>query len=312
MDFDKAKTVKNPFRLLFLIDEFPSLGKMEIFETAMAVMGGFGLKAYLITQDFEQLYKAYGQNETIVSNCHVRIVYAPNNQKTAQLISEMTGKRTIRHATVSYSGARTSSAQNQMSTSVQLVERQLMTADEISKLRKPTKLNPGQPDEKIVGPGDMLIFVSGERPIYGVQILFFLDKEFTLRSKISPPLADSTSLYKAPTEPERPRSMHLLPAPAESQGDSIVSLEQNPHLTEITNKKRKEADDTQAPKLAQTRVVPVDDTIITETAAQFERDSQQEREDEEDYEQDEHDTFDAPPEELAVTPTANFTQENAK
>jgi hypothetical protein len=89
-------------------------------------------------------------------------------------------------------------------------------------------------------------------------------------------------------------------------------LEQNPHLTEITNKKRKEADDTQAPKLAQTRVVPVDDTIITETAAQFERDSQQEREDEEDYEQDEHDTFDAPPEELAVTPTANFTQENAK
>jgi hypothetical protein len=33
------------------------------------------LWAYLITQDFEQFYAAYGQNETIVSNCHVRIVY---------------------------------------------------------------------------------------------------------------------------------------------------------------------------------------------------------------------------------------------
>lgn len=225
MDFDKAKTVKNPYKLLFLIDEFPSLGKLDIFATAMAVMGGFGLRAYLITQDFEQLYAAYGQNETIVSNCHVRIVYAPNNQKTAQLISEMTGKRTIQHASVSYSGSRTSSAQNQMSTSIQHVERPLMTADEITQLRKPVKINPNQPDEKIVGPGDMLIFVSGERPIYGVQILFFLDEEFKRRAAILAPKADSTSLYTPPSKPERPRSMVIEADPAAPEEFNADKLE---------------------------------------------------------------------------------------
>lgn len=244
MDFDKAKTVKNPYKLLFLIDEFPSLGKLEIFETAMAVMGGFGLRALLIIQDFEQLYKAYGQNETVVSNCHVKIVYAPNNQTTANKISEMTGKRTIRHASVSYSGSRTSSAQNQMSTSIQLVERELLTADEVTKLRKPTKVNPGEANEKIVGPGDMLIFIAGEYPIYGVQILFFLDDEFKRRAALPAPKADSTSLYTAPKERERPRSMVIdaatptapVEATAEQEGFNVIP--QNLITKPLANKRR--------------------------------------------------------------------------
>jgi type IV secretion system protein VirD4 len=208
MDFSKAKTVENKYKLLFLIDEFPSLGAMTIFESALAVMGGFGLRAYLILQDFTQLYKAYGEHETIISNCGVRTVYGPNNQKTAELISEMTGKRTIRHATVSFSGARTSSAQNQMSTSVQMVERALLTPDEVSKLKKPVMKNPGTDKETIVGHGDILVFVTGQKPIYGLQILYFLDPVFQARATIDPPSA--AWHYKESTAPERPRSMTII------------------------------------------------------------------------------------------------------
>lgn len=208
MDFSKAQTVSNKYKLLFLIDEFPSLGAMTIFESALAVMGGFGLRAYLILQDFTQLYKAYGEHETIISNCHVRTVYAPNNQKTAELISEMTGKRTIRHASVSFSGARTSSAQNQMSTSIQMVERPLLTPDEVSKLKKPITENPGTEKEKIVGHGDILVFVAGQKPIYGLQILYFLDPVFVERASIAPPAAAFD--YKERSAPERPRSMTII------------------------------------------------------------------------------------------------------
>jgi len=187
MDFEAGATKTNPYRLLFLIDEFPSLGRMQVFADALSYMAGYGLKAYLIAQDVRQIIDAYGQYESILSNCHVHIAYAPNNQETAELFSKMSGKRTIQQATVSYSGTRTSSAQNQMSTSITYVERELLTPDEVRNLSLPKKLHPGTPQEKIIAPGDMLIFIGGQRPIYGVQILFFTDPEFMIGLVIPEP-----------------------------------------------------------------------------------------------------------------------------
>ncbi len=207
MDFQAGATKKNPYRLLFLIDEFPSLGRMQIFADALSYMAGYGLKAYLIAQDVRQIIDAYGQYESILSNCHVTIAYAPNNQETAELFSKMTGKRTIQQATVSYSGARTSSAQNQMSTSISYVERELLTPDEIRALPLPRKEKAGTTEERIVAPGDMLIFIGGVRPIYGVQILFFMDPEFVRRSRIPAPTA--AQLPEPPSSPMRPRVFDL-------------------------------------------------------------------------------------------------------
>ena len=56
---DEKFTPRPDHRLLLLIDEFPSLGKMPIFETAFAYIAGYGIKAYLITQYIEQIKDAY-------------------------------------------------------------------------------------------------------------------------------------------------------------------------------------------------------------------------------------------------------------
>ena len=96
MVFEGAEQKKNRHRLLLLIDEFPSLNRMEIFADALSYMAGYGLKAYLITQDIRQIVDAYGHNESIVSNCHVRIAFAPNQFETAELLSKMTGVTTVR------------------------------------------------------------------------------------------------------------------------------------------------------------------------------------------------------------------------
>jgi type IV secretion system protein VirD4 len=102
MLFEGAEQKKNKHRLLLLIDEFPSLNRMEIFADALSYMAGYGLKAYLITQDIRQIVDAYGPNESIVSNCHVRIAFAPNQVETAELLSRMTGTQTVQKASYNF------------------------------------------------------------------------------------------------------------------------------------------------------------------------------------------------------------------
>ncbi len=188
MAFDGSEQKRNRHRLLFLIDEFPSLNRMEIFADALSYMAGYGLKAYLITQDIRQIVDAYGQNESIVSNCHVRIAYAPNQVETAELLSKMTGTTTVQKASFNFSGSRFSPVMSHVNGSVDHVERPLMTPDEVMRLRPPQKSGDGS-SEQITAPGDMLIFVSGHFPILGMQMLYFFDPELKRRAAIPPPAA---------------------------------------------------------------------------------------------------------------------------
>ncbi len=94
-------------RLLLMIDEFPSLGRLDVFAESLSLVAGYGIKACLIAQDLSQIHAAYGHDEAITSNCHTRVAFAPNRIETARLLSQMTGETTVRHAhrTVSSSGA---------------------------------------------------------------------------------------------------------------------------------------------------------------------------------------------------------------
>jgi type IV secretion system protein VirD4 len=188
MDFEGGVQICNRHRLLFMIDEFPSLKQMEVFADALSYMAGYGLNAYLIAQDIRQIVKEYGPNESIVSNCHVRIAYAPNQYDTAELLSKMAGTKTVQKATYSFSGSRLAPVANHMSATVDHVERPLMTPDEVMRLRPAKKRGRGV-KERIVAPGKMLIFVSGNYPIYGTQILYFKDPVLAQRAALPPPVA---------------------------------------------------------------------------------------------------------------------------
>ena len=66
-------------RVLLMLDEFPALGRLDFFETALAFMAGYGLKAFLIAQSLNQIEKAYGPNNAILDNCHVLVSFATND-----------------------------------------------------------------------------------------------------------------------------------------------------------------------------------------------------------------------------------------
>jgi type IV secretion system protein VirD4 len=189
---------------------------MEIFADALSYMAGYGLKAYLITQDIRQIVDAYGQNESIVSNCHVRIAFAPNQYETADLLSKMTGTKTVQKASYNFSGSRFSPIMDHVNASVDHIERPLMTPDEILRIRPPQKAQHGDA-ERIVAPGHMLIFVSGHFPILGTQILYFTDREMAKRAEIPPPSSYYTLLKgTAIAQPALDRTAHELSRPEDS------------------------------------------------------------------------------------------------
>jgi type IV secretion system protein VirD4 len=234
MVFEGSKQKKNRHRLLLLIDEFPSLNRMEVFADALSYMAGYGLKAYLITQDIRQIVDAYGNNESIVSNCHIRIAFAPNQFETAELLSKMTGTTTVPKATYNFSGSRFSPLMGHVNASVDHIERPLMTPDEVLRLKPPTKRG-DKTSERIFAPGQMLIFVSGHHPILGTQMLYFLDPELTSRAALEPPTSFFTLEEGSPVPQcpfDRTRNKISKPEVVTSGADSLGTAEQR-LLTEM-------------------------------------------------------------------------------
>lgn len=226
MDFEGAAQKRNRYRLLFMIDEFPSLKRMEIFADALSYMAGYGLKAYLVTQDIRQIVDEYGPNESIVSNCHVRVAYAPNQYDTAELLSKMTGTTTVQKASFNFSGSRLAPVANHVSASVDHIERPLMTPDEVMRIRPPKKTS-ADGQERVVAPGDMLIFVSGSRPIYGTHILYFTDPEFRRRAAIAAPI-QFHAIEEGRVRPQRPsdRTPNVISRPEPEPRNNSGFLEQ--------------------------------------------------------------------------------------
>ncbi|HHE3712868.1 TPA: type IV secretory system conjugative DNA transfer family protein [Pasteurella multocida] len=187
MEFKKGRSVANyKHRLLMMLDEFPSLGKLEILQESLAFLAGYGIKAYLICQDTTQLRSretGYGPEESITSNCHVQIAYQPNRLETAEYLSKMTGITTVTKEKITTSGKRISVMDNQVSRSIEEVSRPLMTADEVQRMPGPKK----DLDGGIVESGDMLVFVTGYPAIYGKQPLYFQDPVFQKRAEVPAP-----------------------------------------------------------------------------------------------------------------------------
>lgn len=167
-------------RLLLMLDEFPTLGSMPVFEKALAFIAGYGLKAYLITQDISQLQRVYTRDESIMSNAHIQIAYAPNKNETAEYISKMLGQETVIKRSQSRSVNKGIGTYSQ---SVQEQARPLLTPDEVMRLKGPLKNAPGE----ITEPGQMIIRAAGFAPVLGTQILYFKDPTFSARNKIAAP-----------------------------------------------------------------------------------------------------------------------------
>jgi type IV secretion system protein VirD4 len=157
-------------RLLLLIDEFTSLGKLDFFETQLAFCAGYGLKCFMVAQSLNQLQKTYGDKNSILDNSHVRVTYAANDEITARRISDLVGQATLTKRQKSFSAAKLLGGRS-VSESEQEFARPLLTADEV--LRLPF-------DEAI-------LLVSGMAPYRAKKVMYYLDRRFGGRAGLPPP-----------------------------------------------------------------------------------------------------------------------------
>jgi type IV secretion system protein VirD4 len=174
------------YPLLGMLDEFPSLGKLEILQESLAFLAAYGIKFYLICQDINQLKSretGYGPDESITSNCHVQNAYPPNRVETAEHLSKLTGQTTVVKEQITTSGRRASALLGQVSRTLQEVQRPLLTVDECLRMPGPRKDAHG----RITEAGDMIIYVAGYPAIYGKQPLYFQDPVFRARAAVPAP-----------------------------------------------------------------------------------------------------------------------------
>ena len=121
-------------RCVFFCDEFGTLPKIESAEMMFSASRSRRLQIVPIIQSFAQLEQNYGKEgaDVIIDNTQLTIFggFAPNST-SAEVLSKALGSRTVMSGSVSRS-------KNDPSQSLQMIERPLMTPDELKSLPKGT------------------------------------------------------------------------------------------------------------------------------------------------------------------------------
>ncbi len=213
----------NERRLLLMLDEFPALGRLDFFESSLAFLAGYGVRAFLVAQSLHQIDKAYGPNHAILDNCHVRVAFAPNDERTARRLSDALGTATELRAQKNLSGRRVAAWLSHVTVSEQETARPLLTPGEVLQL-------PGN---------DALVLVSGVAPIRAQKLQYYADRNFLARRLPPPTLASSGYADTAPNRAHdwssKPRATH--PKLDKSWSDTAKSEEDPPRTLQAARTK---------------------------------------------------------------------------
>ncbi|HEY9097028.1 MAG TPA: type IV secretory system conjugative DNA transfer family protein, partial [Hydrogenophaga sp.] len=152
---------------LLLLDEFTSIGRVDIIASAVSFMAGYNMRLMPIIQSLSQLEATYGKEtaRTLMTNHALRVIFAPREQQDANEYSEMLGYTSMRKDSVSRSRARESSYTRSES-------------DERRALMLPQEL-------KAMGDDKQILLVEGmAHPVMSNKIRYF--KEAAFKDRLLP------------------------------------------------------------------------------------------------------------------------------
>lgn len=172
--------------LLLLLDEFPQLGKLDVFEQSMGAMAGYGIKAYLITQSLHQVTQAYGRYHTILDNCQIVTSFAATDVETAETISKLAGDIFEMRPQETWSGKRQLFGLDHRAITYREERRPLLLPSEVRSLNE----------------REELIFVTGARPLRARKVRY--DEEPIFRQRLlSLPPPETRAALASPWAPYR-------------------------------------------------------------------------------------------------------------
>ncbi|MET4121143.1 type IV secretion system protein VirD4 [Bradyrhizobium sp. JR1.5] len=206
-------------KLLLMLDEFAALGRLDFFESQLAFMAGYGIRSFLITQSLNQLERAYGPNHAILDNCHVRIAFSTNDERTAKRVSDALGTATELRAMKNYAGHRLSPWLGHLMVSRQETSRPLLTPGEVMQL----------------SPKDAIVMISGVHPVRATKVRYYEDPQFQ-RRVLKPPRFEPRTLPAGPDDWSAgapiPPSVELLTRRKRRSDQANGGLRREPELPE--------------------------------------------------------------------------------
>jgi type IV secretion system protein VirD4 len=180
--------------LLLLLDEFPQLGKLDLFEQSMGAMAGYGVRAFIVTQSLHQVTQAYGRYHTILDNCQIVTSFAATDVETAETVSKLAGDIYEMRPQETWSGKRQIFGLDHRAITYREERRPLILPAEVRRL----------PER------DELVFVTGAKPLKAQKLRY--DEEPIFASRLFP-LPETEPRAPLPTPWAQMRSLGLRDAP---------------------------------------------------------------------------------------------------
>lgn len=152
---------KEPLDVLFIIDEFHSLGYMKEVLDAPTVIAGYGGRIMTVVQAPASLDQIYGKDAAriFLDVSQLKVFMSPNDNQTRRMVEESIGYRTMVSRSVS---GKTIGSGDKNSTSYSEIKRPLMSADDVGRMPK-TK---------------QVITVQGRNAIFADRIRYFDDPHY--------------------------------------------------------------------------------------------------------------------------------------
>ena len=156
-----------PHKVLFLMDEFASLGRMELIANAVTMLASYGGRLMFILQALSTLDEHYGKGgrEIILQNCAFQVFFAASDETTTRYVTTRLGKKTVK------STSRTQS-KGGVSRSTSEQARDLMLPQEFQQLDRAKEV----------------ILVEAARPVLGDKIVYHENESFQSRLLKAPPV----------------------------------------------------------------------------------------------------------------------------
>lgn len=165
------------YQCLMVLDEFTSMGRVNIIQKSVAYTAGYNMRFLFIFQTKAQLEdkKLYDKEGTIalLDNCAVKVIYPPKEvNDDAKNYSETLGYKTVKEKGTSKTKGKTASS----GSSVSSQKRALLMPQEIVDL--------GQKEYKGIGINEIII-MEKVKPFIAHKIIYFDEPAFLARQQYS-------------------------------------------------------------------------------------------------------------------------------
>jgi len=166
----QGRNVEEAPPLDLFLDEFASLGRVTAIHQILSFLRGYGVRAHLVIQSYDDLERLYGKGENI-SACQTHVVAATQSRGSRRFISDLGGEATVRWERQSSSGAKMQPIQPRENRSTAEARRPLITQGEVGTL----------------GAEEILISKTGMYLIRARKRFYFKDRELAARAALAPP-----------------------------------------------------------------------------------------------------------------------------